>query len=208
MRSVRERLKVEVSLGLTRDELTHANAQLEQLARVDALTSLPNRRCFDEVVEVEFADACRSGQPLALVMLDVDYFKRYNDLYGHPEGDRCLQQVAQAIESAARRPRDFVARYGGEEMVMVLPDTDAAGAVVVAEAARQAVVNLFVPHLTHPMGHVTVSAGAAVHVRDKKVQTPQDLLQQADLALYRAKELGRNQVVIQDVLPLPSKTAI
>lgn len=208
VRSVRERLKVEVSLSSTRDELTHANARLEQLARVDALTALPNRRCFDEVLDVEFADACRSGQPLALVMFDVDYFKRYNDQYGHPEGDRCLQQVAHAIKSAARRPRDFVARYGGEEMVMVLPDTDAAGAVVVAEAARQAIVNLSVPHITHPLGHVSVSAGVAVHVRTGQTQTPQDLLRQADLTLYCAKERGRNQVVIQAISNPLDKTEI
>ena len=200
VRSVRERLKVEVSLGRTRDELTDANAQLEQLARVDALTALPNRRYFDEVLEVEFADACRSGQPLALVMLDVDHFKHYNDLYGHPEGDRCLQQVAQAIESAARRPRDLVARYGGEEMVMVLPDTDAIGAVVVAEGARRTVMSLQVPHASHPMGHVSVSAGVAVRLPGGAVRTAQDLLKQADRALYRAKEMGRNQVVLQENL--------
>lgn len=204
--SVRERLKVEVSLGRTRDELTDANAQLAQLARVDALTTLPNRRCFDEVLEMAFADSCRSGQPLALVMIDVDYFKRYNDLYGHPEGDRCLQQVAQAIESAARRPRDFVARYGGEEMVMVLPDTDAAGALVVAEASRRAVIKLVVPHSTNPVGCVSVSAGVAVYVPGKQILTTQYLLRQADLALYQAKERGRNQVVIHEDSQSPHTT--
>jgi diguanylate cyclase (GGDEF)-like protein len=208
VRSVRERLKVEVSLGRTRDELTDANAQLAQLARVDALTALPNRRCFDEVLELAFADACRSGQPMTLVMLDVDYFKRYNDLYGHPEGDRCLQQVAQAIESAARRPRDFVARYGGEEMVMVLPDTDAAGAVVVAEAARRAVMDRSVPHAGNPLGCVSISAGAAVYAPGRPILTAQDLLREADLALYEAKERGRNQVVIQEDSQSPHRVDI
>ena len=122
-----------------------SNTRLAQLASYDGLTGLANRRHFDEVAQRAFAESCRSGQPLSLVMIDVDHFKQYNDLYGHPEGDRCLQQVAQAIQSAARRPLDFVARYGGEEMVMVLPNTDGPGGWVVAEAARLAVAGLELP---------------------------------------------------------------
>jgi diguanylate cyclase (GGDEF)-like protein len=196
VRSVRERLAVELSLGRTRDELTDANAQLAQLARHDSLTGLANRRSFDEVLPQAFAESRRSRLPLALVMIDVDHFKRYNDLYGHPEGDRCLQQVAQAIQSAARRPRDFVARYGGEEMVMVLPDTDAQGAAVVAEAARKAVAELRLRHAGNPVGHVSVSAGVAVHLPGRYMLNAQDLLQAADIALYRAKEEGRNRVSV------------
>ena len=201
VRSVRERLAVELSLGRTRDELTNANSQLAQLVRRDGLTALANRRSFDEVLPQAFAESRRSRLPLTLVMIDVDYFKSYNDLYGHPEGDCCLQQVAKAIQSAARRPHDFVARYGGEEMVMVLPDTDAQGAEVVAEAARKAVAELQLPHTGNPFGHVSVSAGAAVHVPGKYMLTALDLLQAADSALYRAKEEGRNRVWLHENQP-------
>lgn len=195
VRSVRERLKVEVRLGQTRDELTHANVRLTELARFDGLTSLANRRYFDETLDQAFAQSARSSLPLALVMLDVDHFKRYNDLYGHPQGDLCLQCVAQAVQSAARRPRDFVARYGGEELAMILPDTDAQGAAVVAEAARAAVAALGLPHAGSEISHVSVSVGIAVHVPSKALQRPQDLLQAADNALYRAKNAGRNTVL-------------
>lgn len=196
IRSVRGRLAVELSLGRTRDELTDANTQLEQLARLDGLTGLANRRSFDEVLSKAFAESRRSQQPLSLVMIDVDHFKRYNDVYGHPEGDRCLQQVAQAVMSAARRPRDFVARYGGEEMAMVLPDTDAEGAAVVAEAARMAVSDLRLAHVGSPIDYVSISAGVAVYLHNKLFFDAQGLLQLADNALYEAKEAGRNRVLV------------
>jgi diguanylate cyclase (GGDEF)-like protein len=195
VRSVRERLRVEVRLGHTRDELTDANARLMELARYDGLTSLANRRYFDETLDQAFAQAARSRLPLALVMIDVDHFKAYNDLYGHPQGDRCLQQVAQAVQAAARRPRDFVARYGGEEIAMILPDTDAQGAEVVAETARAAVAALDLAHAGSDIGYVSISAGVAVHVPGVALQRSQDLLGAADGALYRAKKAGRNTVL-------------
>jgi diguanylate cyclase (GGDEF)-like protein len=198
VRSVRGRLAVELSLGRTRDELTDANAQLERLARQDALTSLANRRWLDEMLIKELAESHRTRLPLALIMIDVDHFKLYNDEHGHPEGDRCLQQVAQAIQSAARRPRDFVARYGGEEMAIVLPDTDAAGAAVVAEAARAAVANLQIRHSSKSTRPVSISAGVAVFTCATQVPTVQDLLRAADAALYRAKKAGRNTVVVSE----------
>lgn len=198
VRSVRERLKVELSLGHTRDELTDANARLSELARYDGLTSLANRRYFDEMLDKAFAQSARSSEALALVMIDVDHFKRYNDFYGHPQGDQCLKEVAQAIQSAARRPRDFVARYGGEEMAMILPDTDLQGAAVVAEAARTAVAELQLPHAGSAIHHVSVSLGVAVHFPGKDSHSPCDLLQAADSALYEAKEMGRNGVSLHD----------
>ena len=196
VRAVRARAKVELDLGQTRDELTKANERLAQLANYDGLTGLANRRAFDETLERNFAESCRSGQPLSLVMIDVDHFKQYNDLHGHPQGDRCLQQVAQAIKSAARRPLDFVARYGGEEMVMVLPNTDAAGALVVAEMARFTVEALQIPHSTNPPRDVSVSVGVASHTFNNVGQNMQALMQRADQALYQAKAAGRNQVVV------------
>lgn len=202
IRSVRQRVKVELDLGKTRDELTKANERLAKLASYDGLTGLANRRAFDETLARDFAESCRSGQPLGLIMIDVDHFKQYNDLHGHPEGDRCLQQVAQAIQSAARRPLDFVARYGGEEIVMVLPNTDAAGAAVVAEMARAAVDALQIPHSTQPKRGVSVSVGVAVRTLNNTVQSLSDLVQHADEALYQAKAAGRNQVVLHQEVKL------
>ncbi|RYE97318.1 MAG: GGDEF domain-containing protein, partial [Oxalobacteraceae bacterium] len=196
VRAVRQRVKVELDLGETRDELTKANERLAQLASYDGLTGLANRRAFDETLERDFAESCRSGQPLSLVMIDVDHFKQYNDLHGHPQGDWCLQQVARAIESAARRPLDLVARYGGEEMVMVLPNTDAAGALIVAEMARATVEALQIPHSTQPSRDVSISVGVASRTFENAVQNMQALVQRADEALYQAKTAGRNQVVV------------
>ncbi|RZI55066.1 MAG: GGDEF domain-containing protein [Pseudomonas sp.] len=198
IRAVRQRVKVELDLGQTRDALTKANERLAQLASYDGLTGLANRRAFDETLERDFAESCRSGQPLSLVMIDVDHFKQYNDLHGHPQGDWCLQQVALAIESAARRPLDFVARYGGEEMVMVLPNTDAAGALIVAEMARSMVQAMQIPHSTQPPRDVSISLGVACRTFDNALPNMQTLVQRADEALYQAKAAGRNQVVVHD----------
>jgi diguanylate cyclase (GGDEF)-like protein len=196
IRSVRQRVRVELDLGKTRDELTKANERLAKLASYDGLTGLANRRAFDETLARDFAESCRSGQPLSLIMIDVDHFKQYNDIHGHPEGDRCLQQVAQAIQSAARRPLDFVARYGGEEIVMVLPNTDAAAAAVVAETARAAVDTLQIPHSNHPRREVSVSIGVATYTATGASKSSELLVQYADKALYQAKSAGRNQVVL------------
>jgi len=194
IKSVRARLKTEIRLRETRNQLSQANTQLAQLARHDGLTGLANRRYFDESLSREFAQSLLTQRPLALIMIDVDYFKQYNDAYGHPEGDKCLKAIAQAIQTCVRRHQDFVARYGGEEMVMLLPDTDAAGAAVVAEAVRAAVAELQLPFSKHPVGYVTISAGVAAHPSPGSVSNADDLLRAADRALYQAKEDGRNRV--------------
>lgn len=193
--SVRERMRVEISLRQTRDQLTTANTQLAQLARHDGLTGLANRRYFDESLVREFAQSLRTQRPLALIMIDVDHFKNYNDTYGHPEGDRCLKAIAQAVQASVRRPFDFVARYGGEEMVVLLSDTNAVGAAVVAETVRAAVAQLQLPFAHDPTGHVTVSAGVAAYPSPGAMASADDLLKAADLALYQAKNTGRNRVV-------------
>ncbi|HUD34186.1 MAG TPA: sensor domain-containing diguanylate cyclase, partial [Variovorax sp.] len=158
---VRLRWRTELSLQQAHGELERANAQLAELARNDGLTGLFNRRHFDQQLDQAFRQAARHDRCLALIMIDVDFFKRYNDVYGHPEGDRCLQQVAQAIRAAVRRPGDFVARYGGEEMAVLLPDTDDAGATIVAETIRKSVLALDIPHEGHALGRVSISAGIA-----------------------------------------------
>lgn len=194
IRSVRDRLNVERRLRAARDELTVANAQLMHLARYDGLTALANRRYFDEHLAREFSHSLRTRRALTLIMIDVDHFKLYNDTYGHPAGDKCLQAVAQAIESAVRRPHDFVARYGGEEIAVLLSETDAAGGALVAEAIRAAVAMLYLPFATSPMGYVSISAGVSAHVYAGPKASALELLNEADKALYQAKNSGRNNV--------------
>ncbi|HUD32350.1 MAG TPA: diguanylate cyclase, partial [Variovorax sp.] len=188
--------RTELSLQQALGELERANAQLAELARNDGLTGLSNRRHFDQQFDLAFRQAQRHDRPLALVMIDVDFFKRYNDLYGHPEGDRCLQRVAAAVQSAVRRPGDLVARYGGEEMVVLLPETDDAGAAIVAEAIRAAVLALGIPHESNPIGRVSISAGVAARMSGDREIGGAGLLKRADRALYAAKAAGRNTVAM------------
>ena len=188
------RLRVEHRLHIVRDELTEANRQLTHLARHDGLTGLANRRYFDEHLAREFAQCARTRRPLGLIMIDVDHFKLYNDTYGHPEGDKCLQAVAEAIRRALRRPHDFVARYGGEEFAVLLSETDTAGAGEVAEAIRAAVAMLDLPFAASPIGHVSISAGLASHMSPEPKANALSLLNDADKALYQAKNNGRNIV--------------
>ncbi|RYH67996.1 MAG: diguanylate cyclase [Alcaligenaceae bacterium] len=171
------------------------NAQLTALAQTDPLTGLANRRHFDEIFAMEWARAARDRISLAIILLDVDRFKKYNDHYGHPAGDLALKEIARVLEQHARRPADLVARYGGEEFVLLLPNTDSAGARTLAEAIRQGVSDRNIPHvLNTPTGRVTASLGvASVNPKDAP-QSHMDLLQWTDEALYNAKKLGRNRV--------------
>ena len=182
------------------DELATANRRLELLASQDGLTGLANRRSFDEIFEKEWSRAARDGSTLGLIMLDVDHFKSYNDVYGHQAGDDCLCAVARAIEAAVRRPGDFVARYGGEEFVVVLPNTDLAGALEVAECMRRSVQAIGLEHSRNVGGVVTISGGAWAS-RVMSFPNPRDALKAADENLYAAKAGGRNRVV-QGCLPL------
>jgi diguanylate cyclase (GGDEF)-like protein len=175
-------------------ELEAANRKLSELTVTDALTGLANRRRFDAVIADEWSRAARTGQALAVIMLDIDYFKRYNDGYGHQAGDACLRQVANVLQSSVQRPGDLVARYGGEEFVVVATDADLTTARELAENMRRSVEALAIPHDYSPTAKVvTLSLGLAVMNAGDKLQ-PEELLQHADQALYRAKEQGRNQV--------------
>jgi len=157
---------------------------------------LSYERRFEEALELEFARAARSGAPLSLLMLDVDYFKRYNDTYGHVAGDACLRQLAQTLKDNLVRPADLAARYGGEEFVALLPDTDPAGARMVAERIREAVMALAIPHAGNGAAVVTISAG--VYTGSAQAGMAADsatvLVERADVLLYQAKQSGRNQV--------------
>jgi diguanylate cyclase (GGDEF)-like protein len=171
--------------------LAELNAQLMRLSTTDGLTGIGNRRCFDTALRTEWAGAIRDGSALALLMLDVDYFKRYNDRYGHLQGDECLRTVALCSRIALQRPADLLTRYGGEEFAVLLPATDITGAEVVAERLRRAVYEARLPHLDSPFGRVSISVGIACLVPTAAMPA-QDLLSLADQALYQAKRDGRN----------------
>lgn len=192
--AMRLRAQAECSLVRTREELIEANRLLEVLATQDPLTQLANRRRFDEVLGRELRRSSREGDPLALLLVDLDYFKRYNDSYGHVQGDACLQSVARALLHVAQRPADLVARYGGEELAIVMPNTTLDGAVSVAQRLLQCVGELGVEHHASPFGRVTVSIGVAVFDPAGDPVDATALVEAADRALYRAKEAGRNRV--------------
>jgi diguanylate cyclase (GGDEF)-like protein len=187
----------------TEEMLRKANEKLGRLVTTDGLTGIANRRSFDQHLEVEWKRAKRNRLPLSLVMIDIDHFKRYNDRWGHPQGDHCLHKVARTIRKVLARPSDFAARYGGEEFVVMLPATDSEGAHHVAEKIRQAVGGLEIPHQDSPVSPwVTLSLGVATSASPVDPErSPADLLRQADTALYQAKAQGRNQTV---TLPPPS----
>ncbi len=174
-------------------DLIIANNELQLLASFDDLTNMPNRRNFDDTLKRQFLLAKRNKSPLAFIMCDIDFFKLYNDSYGHQQGDECLTAVAKAIGSAPVRPTDKACRYGGEEFAVILPDTNRVGGVYIAEKLRQAVLDLAIEHNESKIGScVTLSLGLAVYTGQFK--TKEELLKAADDALYRAKGNGRNRV--------------
>ncbi|MGV3652155.1 MAG: GGDEF domain-containing protein, partial [Devosia sp.] len=172
-------------------DLRAANAALEALAGTDPLTGLANRRSFDAALARTVAQAERSGASFAVLMLDVDWFKSYNDLYGHMQGDDCLKAIAAVLVSALQRPADIAARYGGEEFAIVLPETDLPGAMVVAERIRSEIARRAIPHKGSTLGMVTASIGVAASTGGAKSQ---EMLAAADAALYAAKIANRNTV--------------
>ncbi|MFO7666224.1 MAG: diguanylate cyclase [Desulfobacterales bacterium] len=185
-------------LRLTEAQLREANDALLRLATTDALTGIANRRAFDEYLEREWKRMLREKMPLSLIMCDIDYFKKYNDLYGHQAGDSCLYDVAQALHNCMLRPGDFVARYGGEEFVVILPGTPVEGALHIAEQIRSAVRKLTISHAGSEVdSFVTLSLGVAHGVPSSETNA-NDVLQTADTALYKAKKQGRNRVVVAD----------
>jgi diguanylate cyclase (GGDEF)-like protein len=181
-------------------QLEVANRGLQRLASIDGLTQVANRRCFDEYLDQEYrrmkrSQFCTPGAnpaSLSLILCDIDYFKLYNDTYGHQAGDLCLQQVAQTLSDVVNRPMDLVARYGGEEFVILLSETDAFGAVHIAEQICTQVRALAIPHLRSLQGHITISAGVATVNFCIEAQMAK-LISIADQALYQAKQEGRDR---------------
>ncbi|WP_413165787.1 PAS domain S-box protein [Capilliphycus salinus ALCB114379] len=176
------------------EALRKANLELERLATLDSLTQVANRRYFQNYLEQEWKRLTREQQPLSLILCDVDYFKRYNDHYGHPAGDDCLIKVARAMQLAVKRPADLIARYGGEEFVIILPNTNLAGAIKVAEEIQEKIHQLGIPHAQSQVSQlVTLSLGVTSLIPGVE-KTTAELIEVADTALYRAKKLGRNRI--------------
>ena len=197
-RNIMEIKAVEEELLQTQCRLMQAVEDLRELSTLDGLTEIANRRFFDEYAEKEWKRVQRDKKPFAVIMIDLDSFKAYNDTYGHQRGDVCLKKVAGVIKGAMKRPADLAARYGGEEFVLVLPETDKDGACKLAEQLRQEVINLKEEHQNNTSGKwVTISLGAATEIAEPG-KSFSDLLAKADKALYEAKGSGRNRTSFFD----------
>lgn len=194
------RLKEEMDQRKARErELEALTRKFEQLSNQDGLTGVANRRCFEDVFQKEWLRARRDGTPLSALMIDIDFFKDYNDTYGHLQGDLCLRQVAEAIDAVLKRSGDFVARYGGEEFAVLLPGTDMAGALTIAGSIRANLRAAAIEHATSRVSPlVTVSIGLAGVVPNMGIE-PGALLAASDAALYKAKTGGRNRIEVRSL---------
>jgi diguanylate cyclase (GGDEF)-like protein/PAS domain S-box-containing protein len=190
---ISKRKEVELALREAEYNLRLANQELEKLVNIDGLTQIANRRCFDHRLEQEWQRLYREQEFLSLLLFDVDYFKRYNDAYGHLLGDECLIKIAQSVQQVIFRPADLLARYGGEEFVVILPNTDIDGTMVIAQRIHTAIQDLAIPHQASKVSNiVTISIGISSLIPTSEL-SPSNLIEQADQALYRAKQQGRNQ---------------
>lgn len=189
------RVHTHLTIRKLQQELEARNRELARLVNIDGLTQIANRRHFDDRLQQEWRRLTRERQPLALLFLDIDFFKAYNDYYGHQTGDDCLKRVAQVFHQSSRRPADVAARYGGEEFVMLLPNTDERGARHVASSIQGALQQLHILHARSSVSSaVTCSIGIACMIPEPAV-TMEQFVASADDALYQAKARGRNQIV-------------
>ncbi len=203
LKAVASQLGSMIQRKKTEAALKKANLELERLANLDSLTQVANRRRFDEYLDREWNRGQREKHPLSLILFDLDYFKAYNDYYGHQAGDRCLQQVAQSAGSALTRKTDLLARYGGEEFVIILPNTHGSGALRVAETIRDRLKQLQIPHLDSLVSPwVTVSLGVSTTI-PTPLEKPESLIAAADTALYEAKSQGRDRAILKELPPVP-----
>lgn len=197
VRDITERKQAELRIKQLVQQLEIEKKAAQMNANTDSLTGLANRRYFDEVLDKEFHRYKRSGSPLSLIMLDVDYFKKYNDTYGHLAGDNCLRLIGTTLRTVAGRIADSTARYGGEEFVALLPDTDLEGASALAERIRNEVEALAIPHSASNISkNVTVSLGVAT-MNTELLSSPEQFIDMADEAMYDAKS-GRNRVSLSN----------
>ena len=198
IRDITERKRVEKQIEELMEQLKVEKNTAVKESVTDSLTGLFNRRYFDLALETEFYRLKRSGGKLSLIMFDIDHFKKFNDAYGHLPGDDCLKSIGAALKSIVHRATDVVSRYGGEEFVVILPETDLRGAVILAESIRKSVLGMKIPHETSETEHyVTISLGV-VSIKPKQLVSSKQLISLADEALYRAKGQGRNQIVVMD----------
>lgn len=183
-----------INTGLV-EELNKANKKLEEYMRIDIGTGINNRLAFEEALKMEWERSKRNSTTIALMMIDIDYFKQYNDTYGHSKGDACLRDVAQCIDKTMARASDFAGRYGGEEFAVIIPEAEATSAQINAERVRSAVEKLKIKHESRPDGYpyVTISLGVAT-MYPGKVKNSNALIERADKALYDAKRAGRNRI--------------
>ncbi len=195
------------SRKLAEDKLAAANASLKRLARIDGLTQIGNRRYFDETLEKEWLRLRRERKPLSLLLGDIDFFKKFNDHYGHQAGDDCLRLIGQILAGSILRPADLAARYGGEEFALVLPETDMEGALSVGERTLEAIRKLGISHAESTVNDVVTMSMGVVTLIPSNEQEPATLIGLADEALYQAKEQGRNRVV-QAATPLQTASAV
>ena len=193
-----ERDEAFATLAELQGQLKQSNEELQKLTCLDSLTGIANRRRFDDFIQKECQRSAREGAPLALLLIDIDYFKLYNDNYGHLGGDGCLRKVADALRKAVQRPADLVARFGGEEFAIILPNTNIEGAVKIAEYLHSVVNDLDIPHNFSDVSDIiTISTGIACKVANMN-HSPGDLIEMADRALYEAKKSGRNQARLSE----------
>ena len=198
-RLVEERLHL---MDQRTQQLEQANQHWQRLSCLDGLTGIANHRHFEEVLDLEWRRARRAGTVLSLIMIDTDFFKAFNDTYGHQRGDDCLKQVAAALHQTLNRAGDLVARYGGEEFIIILPETNAPGAATIAEALRASVAALEIPHESSPTDKiVTISLGVVTGFPEEDFSAA-SLITAADGAMYQAKREGRNRVSISETAML------
>ena len=196
---IKAKIRAMERIAEMRDQLNQLNSELEALSQLDSLTQIYNRRTFNELAQQQWALAKRHQQPISALMIDVDHFKLFNDHYGHPAGDACLKKVTQAIKSCLHRSSDILGRYGGEEFVVLLPETDAKGAMRVAQAISEALEHLALRHDVSPTTNfVTASIGGATCLRTTGHDL-EELIKNADRALYKAKRAGRNRSWVDEV---------
>ncbi len=196
IRDINRRAEAEAQLVIAREALLQTNERLELLASMDQLTGLANRRRFEEVLGTEVKRANRERTPLSLLLIDIDYFKLFNDTYGHVAGDEGLRVVSRVLRQCVKRPSDLAARYGGEELAVILPNTTEAGAVAVAERVLERLSHSNIAHRSSPYGRLTVSIGVAVMPVAQVQDAALALVEAADQALYEAKAEGRNRVAV------------
>jgi diguanylate cyclase (GGDEF)-like protein len=196
---IKAKIRAMERIAEMRDQLSRLNSELEALSQLDSLTQIFNRRTFNEMAKQQWALAKRHQQPVSALMIDVDHFKLFNDHYGHPAGDACLKKVTQAIKGCLHRTTDILGRYGGEEFIVLLPETDAKGALCVAQTIGEAISALQIRHGVSPTApYVTASLGGATCLRTTGHDL-EELIKNADRALYKAKRAGRNRSWVDEV---------